>query len=95
MNVSWEPLHPDDARGEVISYTVHYRPTDSSSESMTVDVPGGQSHVIIGGLDPQLTYLVEVWANTAAGSGRPSDPKEVPPLPGSTLSIFFPFLPFN
>ena len=78
MNVSWTPLNLADARGDVISYTIQYTPTDDSSESMTVNVSGSHTYVVIGDLNPQLTYQVEVWANTAAGSGKASDPEDVP-----------------
>ena len=80
IRVTWEELSPADARGDVVSYSILYTPVTVQREDNLVVVPGNQSSVLIGGLDPQQTYRVEVWATTAAGNGMRSDPIEVSSL---------------
>ena len=72
MNVSWELLTAIQARGHVTNYTISYQPT-GTVEQKTKVVPGDQSSVVIGGLDPYQAYSVQVWANTAAGGGNTSE----------------------
>ena len=80
IRVTWEKLSLADARGDVLSYSILYTPVTIQREDNLVVVPGNQSSVLIGGLDPQQTYRVEVWATTAAGNGMRSDPIEVSSL---------------
>ena len=89
INVTWEELSPADARGDVVSYSILYTPVTRQGEDNVVVVTGNQSSVLIGGLDPQQTYRVEVWATTAAGDGTRSDPKEaIHQRTGDTISAF-------
>ena len=78
IRVTWE-LSPADARGDVVSYSILYTPVTIQREDNPVVVPGNQSSLLIGALDPQVTYTVQVWATTAAGDGMRSVPVEVTP----------------
>ena len=79
IEVTWEKLSLADARGDVLSYSILYSPVTIQREDNAVVVPGNKSSVLIGGLDPQQTYTVQVWATTAAGDGMKSVPVEVLP----------------
>ena len=75
--VSWEALDEADTGGDwVLSYSVLYVPAEGGGGAggKTVVVPGNESSVLIGGLDPRRAYTVEVWATTAAGDGERSAP---------------------
>ena len=78
IRVTWE-LRPADAGGDVLSYSILYIPVTIQRENNPVVVPGNQTSVLIGGLDPQQTYTVQVWATTAAGDGTRSAPAEITP----------------
>ena len=39
-----------------------------------MNVPGNQTSVVVGGLDPELAYSLTVSGITIAGVGLPSDP---------------------
>ena len=89
INVTWEELSPADARGDVVSYSILYTPVTRQGEDNVVVVTGSQSSVLIGGLDPQQTYTVQVWATTAAGDGMRSVPVEaIHQRTGDTISAF-------
>ena len=89
INVTWEELSPADARGDVVSYSILYTPVTRQGEDNVVVVTGNQSSVLIGGLDPQQTYTVQVWATTAAGDGTRSDPVEaIHQRTGDPISAF-------
>ena len=79
IEVTWEKLSLADARGDVLSYSILYTPVTIQREDNPVVVPGNKSSVLIGGLDPQQTYTVQVWATTAAGDRIKSVPVEVLP----------------
>ena len=89
INVTWEELSPADARGDVVSYSILYTPVTRQGGDNVVVVTGSQSSVLIGGLDPQQTYTVQVWATTAAGDGMRSVPVEaIHQRTGDTISAF-------
>ena len=79
IEVTWEKSSLAEARGDVLSYSILYAPVTIQREDNPVVVPGNKSSVLIGGLDPQQTYIVQVWATTAAGDGMKSVPVEVLP----------------
>ena len=87
IHVSWILLDPVVARGEVLNYSILYKPVQEGDANGTIiTVPGNHSSVLIGGLNPQQTYSVEVWATTAAGDGVHSSKQivEAPPSKHST-----------
>lgn len=73
----WVPLTLSEAQGFVTSYTVAYRQMTAGS-SRTRQLGEGQvrairdNGTIVTGLQEDATYLVQVWANTAAGAGQRS-----------------------
>ena len=69
MNVSWTPVTIVQARG-FISFTVTYTPSTGGRarrQSSSVRVPGDQSNVVIGGLDPALEYDVAIATQSGGG----------------------------
>ena len=65
MEVSWSPLSYED----ITHYTVYYSPTSSKQSNFTTT----NTSVVIGGLLPEETYIVQVSASTAAGEGVRSE----------------------
>ena len=88
INVTWEVLSPADARGDVVSYSILYTPVTRQGEDNVVVVTGNQSSVLIRGLDPQVTYTVQVWVTTAAGDGMRSPVEAIHQRTGDTMSAF-------
>lgn len=73
MSVSYAPLTLVQARGFIVHYVVEYEPKVGSRrrkrQAMRVLVAPEESHVIISGLNPKLSYTVSVSAATIAGQG--------------------------
>ena len=76
IGVSWSPLSLVEARGWITNYTVYYSPTSSKQYNSTT-VSHNLTSVVIGGLMPEVTYVVQVSASTAAGEGEKSEELEV------------------
>ena len=62
----------------ITHYTVYYSPT--SSKQYNITVPHNLTNVVIGGLLPEETYVVQVSASTAAGEGVRSEEVSVKPI---------------
>ena len=69
MNVSWSALTPEEARGHLISYTVHYWPVSNTELVTNITTPPDTTSVVIGGLMSGEEYVVTVSATTGAGNG--------------------------
>lgn len=87
----WNPLTLSEARGFVTSYTISYRQLTTSSDSgqleeqqMTTVRNNGTT---VTGLQEDASYLVQVWANTAAGAGERSPIVIVQPLSDTTDNL--------
>ena len=78
MEVSWSPLSYED----ITHYTVYYSPTSSKQSNITV--PHNLTSVVIGGLMPEETYVVQISASTAAGEGVRSEEAIVKPIQSSS-----------
>ena len=82
IEITWQKLTPDVARGLVTSYTITYKGDTSSKSKRQADSPeggmvvavGNASRVEVKGLDGKLGYLLVMWANTSAGKGRETGP---------------------
>lgn len=77
IEMLWIPLTLSEARGFVISYTASYgQQLATSNETIQPQEQietGIQSNVAtVTRLQEDATYLVQVWANTAAGAGKRS-----------------------
>ena len=73
VNVSWEPLSLEKARGFVTSYTVTIEPEfkvqlNRRQEPGTV-VPGDRNWVVLDNIDQNLAYSIFIAAYTSAGMG--------------------------
>ena len=73
VNVSWEPLSLEKARGFVTRYTVTVEPEfkfqlNQRQEPGTV-VPGDRSWVVLDNIDRNLAYSIFIAAYTSAGKG--------------------------
>ena len=68
MNVSWIPLNLVEARGIVQGYIITYQQANSGSrrkrQVQMVQVDGGASYAIVGGLQPGVAYEVTVSGMT-------------------------------
>ena len=69
MMVSWSALTPEEARGYLISYTVHYWPVSNTELVVTITTPPDTTRKVIGGLVSGEEYVVAVSATTGAGNG--------------------------
>ena len=89
MNVSFTRLSIVEAEGLSVAYTIRYSPQISGGKrqapSQSMEVPDGQSHLVVGGLDPKTTYDVEVVVS-ANGVDATSDRVSAPVPPGTRLS---------
>ena len=88
MEIFWTPLTLSEARGFVVSYTVSYRQLTSSSDTGQLEEQQETARrsdgTIVTGLQENATYLIQVWANTAAGAGERSSIVIVQPPTGAT-----------
>nr|XP_027239266.1 Down syndrome cell adhesion molecule-like protein Dscam2 [Penaeus vannamei] len=70
--VSWDPLAPALARGELLGYRVLYAPAERTSE-LSGETTNSVS-VALRGLRPHTNYSLQVVAFTRVGDGPASDP---------------------
>ena len=77
MIVSWNRVPLSEARGIIVSYSILYQEISDEQTRHTVRntlvVPGSESSMLIGGLNPSSTYQVFVRASTSAGDGPYSE----------------------
>ena len=87
MNISWSPVPLTESRGFIQSYTVTYQRVSRTvkQQVLSVSIPGSESSVVIGGLDPASAYSVSVGATTSAGPGESSPPSVTPGAHKATL----------
>ena len=69
MMVSWSALTPEEARGHLINYTVHYWPVSNTELVINKTIPPDTTSVVIHGLVSGEEYVVAVSATTGAGNG--------------------------
>ena len=94
VKVTWRPPSDRETNGVVRGYRVHYVPLGHLDEPL-VNVPptrldiadGMRSEVIIGGLQPDTVYQVEVEAYTRKGHGDRSRPRKVRTRGAGSLSL--------
>ena len=90
MNISFTRLSIVEAQGLNVAYTVRYSPQTSGGKRQalyqSMEVPDGQSHLVVGGLDPKTTYDVEVVVS-ANGEDATSDRVSAPIPPGTCISV--------
>ena len=76
MELFWNPLTLSEAKGFMTAYTVSYRQLTTSSDSGELEelqeTAIRNDGTIVTGLEEDATYLVQVWASTAAGAGERS-----------------------
>ena len=81
IEVSWEPLTPEQSMGVVTAYLVRYRITEDEIESsgrrvrrnannLTTVIETTDTNIVISDLDPRIVYAVSVAARTDAGVGN-------------------------
>lgn len=75
--VSWSPISLVEARGFVLSYTIVIVDDETGKLMAFKTVAGDQTSVTINGLSSDLSYQVQVWANTSAGAGVRTEPIQV------------------
>ena len=70
MNISWSLIPITEARGFIQSYLILYQEiVNRKRQISSVSVPGTDSSVVIGGVDPDKSYSVSISASTNAGQG--------------------------
>ena len=73
MNISWELPSLVEARGFIASITITFMPSSESKRKkrqvMMIEAPGNSTSTVIGGLTPDLQYMVTVSASTSEGTG--------------------------
>ena len=98
MNVSFTRLSIVEAQGLSVAYTVRYFPQISGGKrqapSQSMEVPDGQSHLVVGGLDPKTVYDVEVVVS-ANGEDATSDRVSAPVPPGTRVSVHLAHMPLH
>lgn len=73
VRVSWSPLPPAQARGQVTKYEIHYKKRSQTAYHVT-DVPDGKiDSFVLEDLQPSHRYDVRVLAGTSAGFPKVSD----------------------
>ena len=80
ISVSWTPLTLVEAKSLIQFYRVSFDPVSSSRKRQSrttcsqspCDVPGTQSSVLITGLDPSTSYVVQVAVVNEGGQRGPS-----------------------
>ena len=90
IEVSWEPLTPEQSMGVVTAYLVRYRITEDEAVSsgrgrerrnannLTTVIETADTSIVISDLDPRIVYAVSVAARTDAGVGNYSHETIVP-----------------
>ena len=81
MRVSWTALSPVEARGHITHYTVYYWPTSDTQLVTSVTVLPNTTTVVVGGLRPEETYVVQVSASTTVDEGNRSQEMTVDIIP--------------
>ncbi|XP_030828556.1 neuronal cell adhesion molecule isoform X1 [Strongylocentrotus purpuratus] len=89
VNVTWEPIDPEDANGKLGGYNVYYNVKIASGQDKQMCV---KSPCVVGNLQAATTYEITVKAFTNAGEGPASDVVEVvtdsaPPGPVYKLKV--------
>ena len=73
VNISWEPLSLEKARGFVTKYTVtaeaEFKVQLHRRQESGKTVAGNRSWVILENIDRNLAYSISVTAHTSAGMG--------------------------
>ena len=69
MRVSWSALSPEEARGCITNYIVHYWLSSDSELVMNTTAPHYVTSVLIGSLVAGETYEIQVSASNGAGIG--------------------------
>ena len=74
MNVSWTSIPLTVSNGFITTYTIIYEKLENKKrQTLSLIVPGKDSSVVIGGLDPASAYTILVGATTSSGPGEFSD----------------------
>ena len=78
MTILWIKLTLVEARGYILNYTIAYYPLQNTTQQNSIImykvVDSEFSSTTIDGLDANSAYIVQVSANTVAGSGPLSTP---------------------
>ena len=81
MTILWIKLTLVQARGYILNYTIVYYPLQNTTQQNSIIiyklVDGEFCSTTIDGLDANSAYIVQVSANTAAGSGPMSTPHTI------------------
>ena len=74
MRVSWLQLTLVEATGFVKEYRISYfKVAERRRQILSETVPGTTSSIVIGGLDPDDSYMVFILSSTSAGEGPSSE----------------------
>lgn len=68
IRVSWQPIPPADANGNITGYLVFYRPVLSSGETYNVVATSDMSVELVD-LAPGTKYAIRVLGSNAFGNG--------------------------
>ena len=77
LTVTWDLLTPEEAWGNVTSYTVSYKKATEPGNGKEKTVSDTDNSLQIGDLEPDENYIIVMWANTTAGMGQNSKALEV------------------
>ena len=82
MSITWTLIPITLAQGKILHYIVTYSVQHSTGQAniSSVNVSANKSTVTIGGLQPDISYIVTVSAATSVGEGNSSKPMIVEPL---------------
>ena len=67
LRVTWQPPPLIDQNGPLVSYTISYHRTDDLVNTLSMGATGNET--IISGLDPYVSYSVQVAARNDRGLG--------------------------
>ncbi|CAL8243402.1 unnamed protein product [Lota lota] len=73
IRLTWTPLSPVQSRGVVTGYRIEYSALDPAGRVFREEVGGNETHVTLGGLQPNQAYRLRMAASTRAGLGVPSE----------------------
>ena len=73
LEVKWEPLSLEEARGFITHYTVTAESANTQTRrqaggTLSVTVGANSTRAVLDGLSPVLTYLITVSASTVVGT---------------------------
>ena len=78
MNVTWDTIPLERARGFIRGYTIFLTPSTGQRKRQNGVVmgtaPPDATSLVVGGLDPSVNYAVTVGASSDEGLGDTSDP---------------------